>query len=974
MAILFTVAPFNVATLSRPLLGFADGDDRRLAAPPGAPLRFWPGMSRSPTLNREGWNGDFYQGVFLPQAAVNVNMHALKREHPLAPRYRWNGAPLKIYRGEPGDDWSAFELLFDGLVLNATADEGALRLTAQVDSEPFEGKVLTSEYDGRGGAGGVDDLAERMKPACLGRCQNVEPVPIDVTNNVFQVHGYGSIEAFRGLYERGIRFGPPVGDYPSYATLVAATVPEGQWATCLAEGMFRLGAPPFGLITVDVSGDNVGGFHQSTAAVMRRLAEIAGVDPSRFDNDSLNAFEAAVPYPISVYQTAPEKLIDVLSGLALPCNAHASLSWLGKLQVTRFAEIPAPTLRLDVQGRELPPVLGCTEQAVSAPYHRLEVRYARSWRVHTRDELVLDEDLAILPKTIWRHYPEKPPTPEGNDVPSGWWDFKPEMTRPTVMDDGRILFGPVWESHANQKGGVTTDDGWSEPVLDDARYKGFILEGTKDSDLSLGGADSIRVDGNGFKDCRWIPQPIAGPWRLTWFVRDSDTRAAVGIMFNDPADVASLSWDDIHTGVVIAPHDGSPFGLGNPGIFPFTAGEIDGGYSDDLYNRSHAAVPSFSEYRMLSNGELVELYINRELVRSWVIDRTLLGDACWPVFYLEGWQQSFGFETDIFEIQWVPGTPARILDFPVDAFSGALRRMRDEDGFEINAPFMPPMSGAGLIEAKEFRGAGMMQATVANKGTGTGTSVLELRTSSSDRGRVELDTTGVYRVYVLGDLKNTGVWIDGDEWRIEYRGRYSTIYRNGVLIKKKRVTKNQTVYPRFEFAQSQQIYDLSVQPENEAEYQYKGSVIATDFPAITDASPQNVGGYTIIGTSADLTFAVPDASEDGDELRIAAVFDYYWFSGGSYTAPFYLPEPKVEVSFDAGGSWADVPGTWTPDPADAAYPGGANPEQMTFAPDALLPLTGTGTVRARLVAKNTQTGTYNVTIMGVSYVAAEWLA
>ena len=71
-------------------------------------------------------------------------------------------------------------------------------------------------------------------------------------DNVYQVSAYGPINAVEALYERGSAFAASFGDYANYAALVAAPIPNGRWATCLAQGLIRLAAPAYGVITADV--------------------------------------------------------------------------------------------------------------------------------------------------------------------------------------------------------------------------------------------------------------------------------------------------------------------------------------------------------------------------------------------------------------------------------------------------------------------------------------------------------------------------------------------------------------------------------------------------------------------------------------------------------------------------------------------------------------------------------------------------
>jgi hypothetical protein len=302
--------------------------------------------------------------------------------------------------------------------------------------------------------------------------------------------------------------------------------------------------------------------------------------------------------------------------------------------------------------------------------------------------------------------------------------------------------------------------------------------------------------------------------------------------------------------------------------------------------------------------------------------------------------------------------------------------MESADGWEVYAPYMPQAEDVGVIEAKEFKGGGRVDFRYSTSSTETSetTSFVELaKSGGSNVGRFEFDANGNYRAKVGGTTVKSGTYVDGDAWTIAYLGRYVSLFKNGALLKQAQTSTGQTVAPRFTLAKGGRVQNISIDPANEAAYEYKGSVLASNFAnPLTLSTAQNPDGYSIIGTSGDLAFSVSDA-EGSDLLRVKATFSYYWYSGGTWTAPFYLPDAKVEVSYDQGSSWSYLPGTWAPDPAGSATQGGPNVTPLVFTATNDIVATGTDTIRARLVAKNTTAGTYSVTVMGASYVQIEWV-
>ncbi|MCC4258006.1 hypothetical protein, partial [Sphingobium lactosutens] len=397
--ILAEVAPLKIADGSRPVLRASSAQDRRLNGVAGQ--RWWPAITKLPSLAIPLFDGDFTEEVAPGSASFTLRLEALANLDASVRAYRWAGAAVSLYAVDDGLSLNAagsYDVpsldatrIFKGRVESFAIDGGALNITADVDQEPFNKDVLKLTYAGTGEAEGGEDLKGRLKPWIFGRALNVEPILIDSVDNVVQFSAY-SIQGISALYERGSSFGPSIGNYSTYAQLVAATIPAGRWATCHALGMARLGAPPYGVITGDVDGDNATGFIRRTGAIIRRVALASGVALEQIDTSSLNALDAAVPYNINLVLTEQISVLDLARRLALPCNAQAGLDFQGRLFAVR-PSIGSPSLTLDAQGRQLPPVRRCQEADVSAPYKRIMFGANRSWRVHTFDEIAFDAEL-----------------------------------------------------------------------------------------------------------------------------------------------------------------------------------------------------------------------------------------------------------------------------------------------------------------------------------------------------------------------------------------------------------------------------------------------------------------------------------------------------------------------------------------------------------------------------------------------------
>ncbi len=395
MHILATLTPLDPVSGERVTLRGASAQLAEITALGGQ--RWWPAIMKKPKLSLRLFDGDFTSSVDPGNAAMAVSMSALARLDPNVDRYLWAEAGVELFAGEADTPWP-WPSVFAGKVGDFSRAGSLLSIAAEVDEEPFKAMVPAATYAGTSGLEGGEDVKGRVKPWALGFARFVEPVLLDVVYNVYQVSAYGPISGISALYERGASKGAALGDYPNLAALVAANVPEGRWATCNAHGLIRLGAPPYGTITADVAGDYAGGvLARQPGAIISRVCAAAGVDPARIDTASLAAMDAAMTAlpaggNINLYLTDQQGALDLIREIARSCNYQAGIGFDGRLFVTR-PSTASPTLRLDAQGRERPPVVECSEASVSPPYKRLQMSGARCWRPLALGEIAFIADL-----------------------------------------------------------------------------------------------------------------------------------------------------------------------------------------------------------------------------------------------------------------------------------------------------------------------------------------------------------------------------------------------------------------------------------------------------------------------------------------------------------------------------------------------------------------------------------------------------
>lgn len=389
MHVLIEAAPLDPVTGTRATVRAASAQDPAITALNNQ--AWWPAVLAKPSLGLKLFDGDFTSDVDPGTASLALALDALERATPNVRRFVWAGAAVTIYAGESGQAWP-WEVAFTGRVDRFEQRASRLDLTAAVDTEPFDADVLTATYAGTTGIEGGGDLKGRLKPLVLGYCSNVEPVLIDAVDNIYQFSAYGPMLAIGTLYERGADFGPAVGNYASFAALKAAAIPAGRWAACSAQGLVRLGAPAYGVITGDVAGVTTGGFTDRTGAMIQRAASIAGTPANRIAAATFTALDTAHPYSAGIVVTEQTSVLELARRLCRPLNAVVGVSWQGQLFATKIT-IGPPALSLDAQGRQMPPVLSSTEVDVTPPYKRIVFGAARAWRVHSFEEVAFTAQL-----------------------------------------------------------------------------------------------------------------------------------------------------------------------------------------------------------------------------------------------------------------------------------------------------------------------------------------------------------------------------------------------------------------------------------------------------------------------------------------------------------------------------------------------------------------------------------------------------
>lgn len=218
------------------------------------------------------------------QRAVRV---LIGRKQPDTLRGRWTDPAA-----------STLAELFAGLAQPWTTDDDGISIPVRDASVWAERPYQAETYAGTGTTEGNSALAGRRKPRARGGTsgapiRGIEPVQIDPVANIWQwTDAAGSIVT---MYENGkavFTVGANVAD------LWTGTTAAGAYRTDSARGLFQLGSPRAGRITLDGHASfPVAGAVTTAAAIARYiLAEDMALPAGTIDTASFTALNAAYPY------------------------------------------------------------------------------------------------------------------------------------------------------------------------------------------------------------------------------------------------------------------------------------------------------------------------------------------------------------------------------------------------------------------------------------------------------------------------------------------------------------------------------------------------------------------------------------------------------------------------------------------------------------------------------------------------------
>jgi hypothetical protein len=378
--------PLGVAPIGPALEHAAHWDAALFASPESvANIYFEPRLRQSLNFAARLWDGDEPAGRSRPGlGAIEIANGDGWFDRFMA--MGWDGRVIRLYEGSPRARFSRWNLR---AVLAAEAlewNESTVTLLIKDPQARLDVPLQHRLYAGTGALEGGAEVKGRPKPVCLGYCENVPAVPVDPVNLVYQVH-WRRVQSILAVRDKGVGLAASGADRPGYAELVAATIAPGAFDTCLAHGLFRLGAAPEGRVTADVQGDAPGGdYVDSTAGIVRRIAtqmlEHGFADPDELASSAFVLLDAQQPAEIGFFADQPVNAAEVLDRLMTAIGSVWGVTLLGQLTVARLeppAGVPADRIRR-AEGAAI-------RRHGPIPSWRRRIGYRPVWATQSGDEL-----------------------------------------------------------------------------------------------------------------------------------------------------------------------------------------------------------------------------------------------------------------------------------------------------------------------------------------------------------------------------------------------------------------------------------------------------------------------------------------------------------------------------------------------------------------------------------------------------------
>jgi hypothetical protein len=232
------------------------------------------GVENALSFTRTMYDGTKIGGRSIPGRG-DIVLHNLNGRFDGYRSWGWAGRRVTVELGATSFARNEFGVIFVGVTAGVSLSDDRFSISVRDLTELLNQALYAPRYRGTGGYEGGIDLLDQVKPICIGKCQNIEPVPLGIIDGRFtyQFHD-GAVAAYDSGWHQVRDAGVPL-------TYVASSPAAGQWTLDATRGLIIIGGGEPALLTADVIGTSDASTEPSAARameylVLRRLALDSG--------------------------------------------------------------------------------------------------------------------------------------------------------------------------------------------------------------------------------------------------------------------------------------------------------------------------------------------------------------------------------------------------------------------------------------------------------------------------------------------------------------------------------------------------------------------------------------------------------------------------------------------------------------------------------------------------------------------------
>ncbi len=285
---------------------------------------------------------------------------------------------------------STFKGTLDIPDITLTSNDSSISLRIKDRYKLLDKKIQTNLFLGTNvgptGYEGTDNLKDRPKPLCFGKCLNITPVLVNESTLTYQVHD-GPINAILKVYDNGVDLG-------------------AGFTASLSTGMFTLSAMPAGTITCDVEGAKPSGTYLNN--VKSIISEILVTYTDLVTGDLSSDFTSFAPTElVGIYVDSDSTVKDVIDQLTASIGAYCLFDETGSVRIglvksvrNDAADWNSSAAVATLEDYSIEEITKYVSADTQVPSYRLELSYAKNYTVQKAADLA-GSVLLDLDRTAW---------------------------------------------------------------------------------------------------------------------------------------------------------------------------------------------------------------------------------------------------------------------------------------------------------------------------------------------------------------------------------------------------------------------------------------------------------------------------------------------------------------------------------------------------------------------------------------------